>query len=100
MRELRAKHKNRQRKERKLINPVTTPQYDDTYYEIITWLDSLAGEPFSEGEYIVKISKNRRKQENGRSVLWRLKKLHLKSPKRSIKNEALNNTQIWTASSW
>ena len=63
MRELRAKHKNRQRKERKLINPVTTPQYDDTYYEIITWLD-------------------------------------LKSLKRSIKNEALNNTQIWTASSW
>ena len=39
MRELRAKHKNRQRKERKLINPVTTPQFDDTYYEIITWLD-------------------------------------------------------------
>ena len=56
MRELRARYKNRKRKERKLINPVTTPQYDDTCYEIITWLDSLAGEPFSEGEYIVEFS--------------------------------------------
>ena len=64
MRDLRARYKNRQRKERKLINPVTTPRYDDTYYEIIAWLDSLAGKPFSEDEYIVEFSKNRRKQEN------------------------------------
>ena len=56
MRELRARHKNRQRKKHKLINPVTTPQYDDTYYEILAWLDSLAGEPFSEGEFIVEFS--------------------------------------------
>ena len=53
MRTLRERYKNRKRKERKLINPVTPPQYDDTYFEIIVWLDSLAGEPFSEGEYIV-----------------------------------------------
>ena len=56
MGDLRARYKNRQRKERKLINPVTTPQQEDTYYEIIAWLDSLAGEPFSEGEYIVEFS--------------------------------------------
>ncbi len=56
MRTLRERYKNRKRKERKLINPVTTPQYDDTYFEIIAWLDSLAGEPFSEGEYIVEFS--------------------------------------------
>ncbi len=56
MRELRAKYKNRQRKEHKLINPVTTPRYDDTYYEIIAWLDSLAGKPISEDEYIVEFS--------------------------------------------
>lgn len=56
MRGLRERYKNRQRKERKLINPVTTPQYDGTYFEIITWLDSLAGEPFSEGEYIAEFS--------------------------------------------
>lgn len=56
MRTLRERYKNRQRKERKLINPVTTPQYDGTYFEIITWLDSLAGEPFSEGEYIAEFS--------------------------------------------
>ncbi len=56
MRELRERYKNRQRKERKLINPVTTPQYDGAYFEIITWLDSLAGEPFSEAEYIAEFS--------------------------------------------
>lgn len=56
MRTLRERYKNRKRKGRKLINPVTTPQYDDTYFEIIAWLDSLAGEPFSEGEYIVEFS--------------------------------------------
>ena len=59
MGDLRARYKNRQRKERKLINPVTTPQQEDTYYEIIAWLDSLAGEPFSEGEYIVEFSERK-----------------------------------------
>ena len=56
MRELRARYKNRRRKERKLINPVNNPRYDNVYYEGIAWLDSLAGEPFSEGEYIVEFS--------------------------------------------
>ncbi len=58
MRELRARYKNRQRKERKLINPVKNPRYDDVYYEGLAWLDSLAGEPFSEGEYIVEFSED------------------------------------------
>ena len=48
MRELRARHKNRQQQKRKLINPVKNPRYDDVYYEGIAWLDSLAGESFSE----------------------------------------------------
>ena len=56
MSELRERYKNRQRKEHKLINPVTTPRYDDVYHQGITWLDGLAGEPFSEGEYIVEFS--------------------------------------------
>ena len=54
--ELRERHKNRQRKEHKLINPVKNPRYDDVYFEGIAWLDSLAGEPFSEGEYIAEFS--------------------------------------------
>ncbi len=56
MRALRARYKNRQRKDRKLINPVKNPRYDDVYYEGIAWLDNLAGEPFSEGEYMVEFS--------------------------------------------
>ena len=48
MRELRARYKNRQQQKRKLINPVKNPRYDDVYYEGIAWLDSLAGESFSE----------------------------------------------------
>ena len=54
--ELRASHKNRQRKDLKLINPVKNPRYDDVYFKGLAWLDSLAGEPFSEGEYIAEFS--------------------------------------------
>ena len=53
MRELRARHKNR---ERKLINPVKDARYDDVYTEGMNWLDSLAGEPLQEGERIVQFS--------------------------------------------
>ena len=56
MRELRARHKNRERKAPNLINPVKNPRYDDVYFEGIAWLDSLAGEPFTEGEYIAEFS--------------------------------------------
>ena len=56
MSELRTRYKNRQRKDCKLINPVTTPRYDDVYHQGIAWLDGLAGEPFSEGEYIAEFS--------------------------------------------
>lgn len=56
MSELRTRYKNRQRKERELINPVTNPRYDDVYHQGITWLDGLAGEPFSEGEYLAEFS--------------------------------------------
>ena len=56
MRELRARHKNRERKERKLINPVKDARYDDVYTEGMNWLDSLAGEPLQEGERIVQFS--------------------------------------------
>ena len=56
MSELRERYKNRQREEHKLINPVTTPRYDDVYHQGIAWLDGLAGEPFFEGEYIAEFS--------------------------------------------
>ena len=56
MRDLRAMYKNRERKAHNLINPVKNPRYDDVYFEGIAWLDSLAGEPFSEGEYIAEFS--------------------------------------------
>lgn len=54
--ELRERYKNRRRKDIRLINPVKNPRYDDVYFEGIAWLDSLAGEPFSEGEYIAEFS--------------------------------------------
>ena len=56
MRELRARHKNRERIEHKLINPVKDARYDDVYVEGMKWLDSLAGEPLSEGEHVVQFS--------------------------------------------
>ena len=56
MRELRDRHKNRERKEHKLINPVTDARYDDVYTEGMNWLDSLAGEPLREGEHVVQFS--------------------------------------------
>ncbi len=52
MSELRERYRNRPRKECKLVNPVTAPRYDDVYHQGIAWLDGLAGEPFSEGEYL------------------------------------------------
>ena len=48
-----APHKNR---EHKLINPVKDARYDDVDVEGMNWLDSLAGEPLREGEYIVQFS--------------------------------------------
>ena len=56
MRELRERHKNRQKKDNKLINPVKTPRYDDVYYEGVAWLDSLAGPQLPEGKHIVEFS--------------------------------------------
>lgn len=74
MSELQTRYKNRQRKERKLINPVTTPRYDDVYHQGITWLDGLAGEPFSEGEYLAEFSDEVWKSEarNSEDVSWDL----------------------------
>ena len=56
MSELRTRYNNRKRKEHELINPVATPRYDDVYHQGIAWLDGLAGEPFSEGQYIAEFS--------------------------------------------
>ena len=56
MRALRARYKNRERKDHKLINPVKDARYDDAYVEGMNWLDSLAGEPLREGEHIVQFS--------------------------------------------
>lgn len=38
------------RRTTQLINPVTSPRYDNVYYEGLKWLDSLAGPPLIEGE--------------------------------------------------
>ena len=54
MRELRARHKNRECKGHKLINPVKDARYDDVYVEGMNWLDSLAGEPLRKGEQVVR----------------------------------------------
>lgn len=56
MHELQEKYKNRQQKDRELISPVKSPRYDDVYYEGVAWLDSLAGEQFSESEQVVEFS--------------------------------------------
>ena len=56
MRELRTRYKNRERKDRKMINPVKDARYDDVYDEGMNWLNSLAGEPLPEGEHIVRFS--------------------------------------------
>ncbi len=56
MRELRTRYKNRERKDRKLINPVKDARYDDVYDEGMRWLDSLAGEPLRDGEHVVRFS--------------------------------------------
>ncbi len=54
MRALRARYKNRERTEHKLINPVKDARYDDVYVEGMNWLDSLAGEPLRKGEHVVR----------------------------------------------
>ena len=56
MRELRARHKNRERKEHTPVSPVADTRYDDIYTEGMNWLDSLAGEPLQEGEHVVQLS--------------------------------------------
>ncbi len=56
MRELRTRYKNRERKDRKLLNPVKDARYDDVYAEGMSWLDSLAGEPLRDGEQVVQFS--------------------------------------------
>lgn len=56
MRELRTRYKNRERKERKLLNPVKDARYDDVYDEGMRWLDSLAGEPLRDGKHVVRFS--------------------------------------------
>ena len=50
MHELRTRYKNRERKDRKLINPVKDARYDDVYDEGVSWLDSLAGKPLRDGK--------------------------------------------------
>ncbi len=54
MRALRARYKNRERTEHKLINPVKDDRYDDVYVEGMNWLDSLVGEPSRKGEQVVR----------------------------------------------
>ena len=56
MRELRTRYKNRERKDRKLLNPVKDARYDDVYAEGMSWLDSLAGEPLRDDEQVVQFS--------------------------------------------
>ncbi len=55
MRQLREKYKQ-QRKENKQKYIYPEIKYDKTYYEIIEWLDNLAGHPLPEGKFTVKFS--------------------------------------------
>jgi hypothetical protein len=51
--ELRKKNAERSaagRRTTQLVNPVTSPRYDNVYYEGLKWLDSLAGSPLKECE--------------------------------------------------
>ncbi len=50
LRKKNAKRTSADRRTTQLINPVTSPRYDDVYYEGLNWLDSLAGPPLKEGE--------------------------------------------------
>lgn len=50
LREKNAKRSSVDRRSTQLINPVTSPRYDDVYYEGLEWLDSLAGPSLIEGE--------------------------------------------------
>lgn len=51
----RLREKNAQRQAAKLekprlVNPVSSPRYDDIFFKGLEWLESLAGTPISEGE--------------------------------------------------
>ena len=50
LREKNAKRQSTKRRKTKLVNPVTSPRYDDVYYDGLKWLDSLAGPPIAEGK--------------------------------------------------
>lgn len=56
MRVLQEKHKNREPKEVRLVNPVKNPRYDDIYEEGIAWLDDLAGQQLTPGEKVAEFS--------------------------------------------
>jgi len=71
MAELRKKCQEKfQEREEKLVVPSRNPKYDAVFDEGVKWLDSLAGEPFPTGEFIVMFSDDmwkseaRRGQEN------------------------------------
>ena len=50
LREKNAQRQPANRRKTQLINPVTSPRYDDIYYDGLKWLDDLAGPPLAEGE--------------------------------------------------
>lgn len=50
LREKNAQRQSANRCKTQLVNPVTSPRYDDIYYDGLKWLDSLAGPPLAEGE--------------------------------------------------
>lgn len=50
MRALRGMKKSREPNERRIVNPVKAPRYDEVYNEGIAWLDDLAGPQMTTGE--------------------------------------------------
>ena len=43
-------------KQPELVNPVPRPRYDEIYEQGVSWLESLSGEPFTEGEMVLEFS--------------------------------------------
>jgi len=50
LREKNAQRQSANNRKTQLVNPVTSPRYDDIYYDGLKWLDSLAGPTLAEGE--------------------------------------------------
>lgn len=56
VRELQLEIKKRTGQPAALVNPMANARYDETFEKGVQWLDSLAGEPMGQGEYVAEFS--------------------------------------------